>query len=51
METYEQRLDRNLEWALQEGGMHFEQGSAVHKALRKITRRLQELGIPHAIVH
>src|SRR6266852_5928749 len=50
METYEQRLDRNLEWALQEGSMHFEKGNAVHKALRKITRRLQELGIPHAVV-
>ena len=50
METYEQRLDRNFEWALQEGSMHFEQGNAVHKALRKITRRLQELGIPHAVV-
>ncbi len=50
METYEQRLDRNLEWALQEGSMHFEQGNAVHKALRKITRRLDELGIPYAVV-
>jgi len=50
METYEQRLDRNLEWALQEGSMHFEKGNAVHKALRKITRRLQELVIPHAVV-
>jgi hypothetical protein len=50
METYEQRLDRNFEWALQEGSMHFEQGNAVHKALRKITRRLDELGIPYAVV-
>jgi hypothetical protein len=50
METYEQRLDRNFEWALQEGSMHFEKGNAVHKALRKITRRLDELGIPYAVV-
>jgi len=50
METYEQRLDRNFEWALREGSMHFEKGNAVHKALRKITKRLQELGIPHAVV-
>jgi hypothetical protein len=49
METYEQRLDRNFEWALQEGSMHFEQGNAVHKALRKITKRLDELGIPYAV--
>jgi hypothetical protein len=50
METYEQRLDRNFEWALREGSMHFEQGNAVHKALRKITKRLDELGIPYAVV-
>ena len=50
METYEQRLDRNLDWALTEGSMHFEKGNAVHQALRKITRRLTELGIPYAVV-
>src|SRR4029077_17457772 len=49
METYEQRLDSNFEWALQEGSMHFEKGNAVHKALRKITKRLDELGIPYAV--
>jgi hypothetical protein len=49
METYEERLDRNFEWALQEGSMHFEKGNAVHKALRKITKRLDELGIPYAV--
>lgn len=30
--------------------MHFEKDSAVHKALRKITRRLDELGIPYVVV-
>ena len=30
--------------------MHFEKESAVHQALRKITRRLEELGISYAIV-
>jgi hypothetical protein len=50
METYEQRLDRNFEWALREGSMHFEKGNAVHQALRKITKRLEELGIPYAVV-
>ena len=29
--------------------MHFEKASAVHKALEKITRRLDELGIPYAV--
>jgi hypothetical protein len=49
MVTYEQRLKRNVDWALQEGSMHFEKESAVHQALRKITRRLQELGVPYAL--
>jgi hypothetical protein len=46
---YERLLDRDLEWALREGSMHFEKDSAVHKTLRKIARRLEELGIPYAI--
>src|SRR5438445_712615 len=50
MTTYEQLLDRNLDWALREGSMHFEKDSAVHKTLRKIVRRLEELGIPYALV-
>lgn len=50
MVTYEQRLDSDLDWALREGSMHFEEASAVHKTLRKITRRLDELGIPYAVV-
>ena len=50
MITYEQRLNADLDWALREGSMHFEKDSAVHKALRKITRRLEELGIPYAVV-
>ena len=49
MITYEQQLDQNLRWAFQEGSMHFEKASAVHKALEKITRRLDELGIPYAV--
>ena len=49
MVAYEQQLDRDFEWALREGSMHFEEKSAVHQALRKIARRLDELGIPYAI--
>ena len=30
--------------------MHFEKESAVHKTLRKITKRLDELGIAYAVV-
>lgn len=48
--TYEERLNRDLNWALDEGSMHFDQNNAVHRALRRITARLSELGIPHAVV-
>jgi hypothetical protein len=47
--VYEQMLDENPRWALQEGSMHFERSSAVHLALQKIARRLDELGIPYAV--
>jgi hypothetical protein len=50
MIVYEKQLDNNLDWALREGSMHFDKSNAVHKALRKIARRLEELGIPYAIV-
>jgi hypothetical protein len=46
---YEQRLDADFEWALREGRMHFEEGNAVHKTLRRITKRLDELGVPYAV--
>jgi hypothetical protein len=47
--VYEQRLSDDIGWALTEGSRYFEEKSAVHEALRKITRRLDELGIPYAI--
>ncbi len=50
MIAYEQRLNQDIRWAFQEGSMHFEQASAVHKTLVKIAQRLDELGIPYAIV-
>ncbi|HJZ59947.1 MAG TPA: hypothetical protein VKE74_33705 [Gemmataceae bacterium] len=49
MQTYEQRLDQSLNWALLEGSMHFEQKSAVHRTLAKITQRLEALGVPYAV--
>ena len=49
MIAYETKLDQDLRWALQEGSMHFEEASAVHKTLRKIARRLDELGVPYAV--
>ncbi|HVS73213.1 MAG TPA: hypothetical protein VHQ47_18300 [Phycisphaerae bacterium] len=47
---YEEQLSLNRAWALMEGSMYFEQKSKVHEALTRITRRLNELGIPYAVV-
>ena len=46
---YEKRLASDPRWALSEGSRFFEEKSAVQEALRKITERLNELGIPYAI--
>ena len=50
MVTYEQLLDADLDFALREGSMHFEENNAVHKTLRNITGRLNERNIPYAVV-
>ncbi len=47
--AYEEALDQHLEFALEEGSLHFEEKSAVHATLRKIAARLGELGIPYAV--
>lgn len=49
MIEYEQLLNRDTWWALKEGSMHFEKESAVHQSLKRITKRLSELGIPYAL--
>jgi hypothetical protein len=49
MIVYEQLLAQSPRLALQEGSMHFEEASAVHQTLRKLTRKLDELGIPYAV--
>jgi hypothetical protein len=49
MQTYEQQLDHDLDWALREGSMHFEEKNAVHRTLQKIARRLDDLGVPYAV--
>jgi len=50
MLTYEEQLNRDVRWAFREGSMHFEKESAVHKTLARIAHRLDELGIPYAVV-
>lgn len=43
-------MSEDLEYALAEGGMHFDEKSAVHSTLRGITQRLNALKIPYAVV-
>ena len=47
---YEQRLKNDFDWALREGSMHFEKESAVQITLRRIVKRLDELGVAYAVV-
>lgn len=49
MQSYESQLNGDLNWALIEGSMHFEGTSAVHRTLRRITERLEQLGVDYAI--
>ena len=48
--TYEELLNRDPRWALSEGSRHFDEKSAVFSALHGIAERLNELGIPYAVV-
>lgn len=50
MTLYEDKLDADLEWALREGSLHFEEKNQVHQTLRRITERLTTLNIPYAVV-
>ena len=47
--VYEDRLRADTRWALAEGSRHFEDRSAVHDSLRRITARLDQLGIAYAV--
>ena len=50
MLSYEETLASNVQLAFNEGSMHFENESGVHKTLDRIVRELDELGIPYCIV-
>jgi len=50
MITYEQALDSDLNYAFNEGGLYFQEKNEVHQTLRRVTRRLADLGIPYAVV-
>lgn len=47
---YEQRLKADFLWALREGSMHFGQEGGVQQTLTRIAQRLEQLGIPYAVV-
>lgn len=49
MLTYEEKLNRDTVWALEEGGMYFDRRSAVHDTLCRLAKNLDELGIDYAI--
>jgi hypothetical protein len=49
MITYEDRLNRDSTWALQEGGMYFDRRSAVHDTLGRLSKALDEAQIDYAI--
>jgi hypothetical protein len=48
--VYEDDLNADPRWALSEGSRFFEGEGRVQEALAKITRRLNELGIPYCVV-
>jgi len=46
---YEDRLNADFRWAMDEGSLFLEGKGAVHRALRRIAQRLIELEVAHAI--
>ena len=48
--SYEELLNRDPRWALSEGSRHFEENSAVFKALHRIAEQLKTLEIPYVVV-
>ena len=49
MIPYEQQLNQDVLWALEQGGRHFENRSEVHHTMRRIVKRLKALSIPYAV--
>jgi hypothetical protein len=49
MLTYEDRLNRDTVWALEEGGMYFDRRSAVHETLTRLAKNLDDLNVDYAI--
>jgi hypothetical protein len=47
--AYEQRLKLDRSWSMDEADRFFERSDSVFKTLRKIARRLDDLGVPYAV--
>ena len=50
MISYEEKMDRDHDWALNQGGRHFRRDSDLFKALRRIARVLGDRGVPYAVM-
>ena len=50
MLTYEQRLDQDPEWAMDEADRFFSEQHEAFKALRRLIPRLEAIGVPYAVV-
>lgn len=48
--SYEARLSTERAWAMNESDAFFQKQGKVHETLRRVSQRLTELGIPHAVV-
>src|SRR5665213_1511688 len=48
--SYEEQLSSDSRWALSEGSSYFEGKGAVQSTLRRIAARLNDLGVPYAVV-
>jgi hypothetical protein len=47
--AYEQAMSQDLEWAMTQGSLFFEDRGKVQESLRRITNRLEEAGISYAV--
>jgi hypothetical protein len=47
--AFEAHLNGDLQWALQEGSMFFEEKGELHRTLRRIIQRLQDMNIAYAV--
>lgn len=48
--NYEQRLNHDWGYAMDEGDRFFQQDNAVFRTMRSLARKLDELGIPYVVV-